>query len=281
MSLPWWAKIAAKLVLARVPISRHVWRRVNLFRHGQMDDTNYAEHIFIQHYNRVKLPAGWVGLELGPGDSILSAVLASHFGAAKFYLVDAGDFASPDMTAAKALAKKLGSPDLSGCTTRNEVLAACNAEYITTGVAGLKTIPPASVDFVFSNAVLEHVRVHEFAETLAEFHRLTKPSGTQSHAIDLRDHLQNALNNLRFSSRLWESPLMANSGFYTNRLRHSEIMAALNKAGFKINEVARTNWPQLPTARTAFHPDFQGYTEAELCISTFDVVLTPLSKSHE
>src|SRR5262245_16158823 len=34
---PWWMRVAAKLVLARLPISYRVWSRFSLFKHGEMD----------------------------------------------------------------------------------------------------------------------------------------------------------------------------------------------------------------------------------------------------
>jgi len=38
---------------------------------------------------------------------------------------------------------------------------------------------------------------------------------------------------MRFSTQAWESPLMAQSGFYTNRLRFSEMLNIFKEAGFR------------------------------------------------
>lgn len=40
--LPWWSRIAAKIVLSRLPAGYGLWRRIGLFRHGEMDRTGYA-----------------------------------------------------------------------------------------------------------------------------------------------------------------------------------------------------------------------------------------------
>jgi hypothetical protein len=40
--IPWYAKIAAKILLSRLPISYDLWRRANLFRHGAMDVPQHA-----------------------------------------------------------------------------------------------------------------------------------------------------------------------------------------------------------------------------------------------
>jgi SAM-dependent methyltransferase len=205
--LPWWVKMIAKAFLARLPLSGVLKQKLDIFRHGQMDDPAYAARIFAHHLARFQKPlTPWTCLELGPGDSLFTALLAKAAGAEKIWLVDAGDFAATSVDSFKTLARQLTAegkpvPDLSACQTRAEVLAACNAVYLTNGLAGLKTIPEATVDFIFSNAVLEHVRKADMPETLAELARIMKPSGLQSHTVDLRDHLQNGLNNLRFSEQ--------------------------------------------------------------------------------
>ena len=277
---PWWLKIAAKLVLARLPLPTAFWRQVKLFRHGAMDDPAYALRIFRHHYARSgELPAGWICLELGPGDSLLTALIAKAYGAGQVWLVDAGNFASTEITgfiklAGMLKADGLNVPEIKANMSVADVLALCNARYLVNGLAGLRTIPDASADFIFSNAVLEHVRAHEFAATLHELKRIMKPDGTQSHAIDLKDHLATSLNNLRFSPALWEKDwFAARSGFYTNRLRHSEIMSILNTAGYRVDEVTRTTWPALPLTRTKMHESFKRFDDTDHCISEFEIVL--------
>lgn len=36
---PWWLRIGAKLVLSRLPTGYGLWRKLNLFAHGAMDQT--------------------------------------------------------------------------------------------------------------------------------------------------------------------------------------------------------------------------------------------------
>jgi len=72
--LPWQLKIAAKIVLSRLPLSYRAWSRLRLFRHGAMDDPSSALEIFREHFNRSGIARGFTMLELGPGDSLASAV---------------------------------------------------------------------------------------------------------------------------------------------------------------------------------------------------------------
>ena len=280
--MQWIVKIVAKIVLARLPLPVSFWRAIKLFRHGAMDNPAYALKIFKLHYARWTRPhaEGWTCLELGPGDSLLTALIAKAHGAGRVYLVDAGNFASTEISAFLDVAQKLKAeglpvPDLAGCHNIEQILQKCGATYLTNGLADLRQIPSGSVDFAFSNAVLEHVRANEFEATMVELARIAHPQSQQSHIVDLRDHLHNSLNNLRFSASVWEGNLFSRSGFYTNRLRRCQIVQMMEKAGFEVEAIGQTTWPQLPLGKEQMHPDFRSFSESELMISTFDVVLTP------
>src|SRR5688572_16045409 len=77
-SVPWWAKIAAKIVLSRLPLPYGFWQRIGLFRHGCMDNSGYARTVFDTHVERAGLAGklrGKTVVELGPGDSVATAVV--------------------------------------------------------------------------------------------------------------------------------------------------------------------------------------------------------------
>ncbi len=98
--MTWIFKIIFKLILARIPVPYKFWRKVGLFRHGHMDSINYSHKIFNLHISRsfpTGTPSGMVMLELGPGDSIASSLLAFASGASQSYLLDVGNFAHKDI----------------------------------------------------------------------------------------------------------------------------------------------------------------------------------------
>jgi SAM-dependent methyltransferase len=277
--LPWWAKVAGKLVLSRLPIPARMWQRLGLFRHGAMDDPDYAARVFFSHHRRVGSPDldGATVVELGPGNSIASAVVASALGA-RCILVDAGPFATLEIESYRELAQLLRerghrAPDLSDATDLQDVLRRCDAEYHTDGIASLRRLPPASVDFVFSQAVLEHVRRDEFEESIELLARALRTDGTASHRVDLKDHLGGALNNLRFRSSVWESSVFRNAGFYTNRLALSEMDDVFNRFHASVETTIRTEWARAPLERSRLAPEFRSRSEADLMVSGFDVVL--------
>lgn len=41
--LPWWLKIASKLILARLPLSYQIWKKSGLFEHGHMQSVQDEE----------------------------------------------------------------------------------------------------------------------------------------------------------------------------------------------------------------------------------------------
>ncbi|MEJ2032477.1 MAG: class I SAM-dependent methyltransferase [Deltaproteobacteria bacterium] len=281
MAINWAFKIAAKLLLARLPIPYRTLKRLGVFGHGSMDSVEYPIKIFRLHAERAYpsgVPAGLVLLELGPGDSVASALLGYAYGASRIYLVDVGAFASRDVMFYRTLAKRLQDaglevPELDKAVSLEDVLRACNAEYLTDGLTGLRGLPCGSVDFVWSHSVLEHIRLREFAKVLRELQRILKPGALSSHNVDFQDHLGGALNNLRFPERVWESPLFATSGFYTNRIPAVRMHRMFAEAGFTIEEEAFGRWSALPTPRAAVHADFRRYRDEDLLNRTSHMLL--------
>lgn len=282
-ALPWQARLGAKLVLSRVPARYHLWQRLQLFRHGQMDDPGYASRVFCAHLERSSFPrkdGGFTCLELGPGDSLFTALLARAYGADQTFLVDAGPFAREEVAPYQAMARFLreqGRPleGVEHATSLSQVLQAVNGQYLTEGLRSLQQLPEGSVDFIFSHAVLEHIRLEEFQPTMQALRRVLRPGGISSHRVDLQDHLGGALNNLRFSRATWEADWMTRSGFYTNRIRFSPMLKHFEQAGFAVEVLGAERWQTSPTPRRSLAPEFQTLSEDDLLVSGFDVLLRP------
>jgi hypothetical protein len=127
--LPWWSKIAAKIVLSRLPAGYGLWQRIELFRRGYMDDTGYALGVFNAHVAAAGLQGNLAGktiLEIGPGDSGVSAIIA-HAHGARAILVDVGPFAKSAPETYAGLIKRLKAeglkpPDISNCYILDDLL---------------------------------------------------------------------------------------------------------------------------------------------------------------
>ena len=282
-ALPWWTKLGAKVVLSRLPAGYRAWERVGLFVHGAMDKPEYAWRVVSEHLGRT----GWtdftdrVVVELGPGDSLATALIARALGARQVWLIDAGPYARTELEPYRRLEQHLRTlgfapPAIDSFRNTAEMLQACGARYETAGLPALRNIRSGSVDLVFSQAVLEHVRLQDFGPLLVEMRRILAPHGIASHQIDLKDHLAASLNHLRFSQGVWESDFMAHSGFYTNRLRRPEIEQMFRAAGFDVDIQGVRRWPSLPLPRRKLSRPFRSLPDEELRVSQFDVVARPI-----
>ena len=276
--IPWYLKIGAKLALARIPLPYGLWKRIGIFDNGPMNETAYALQVFKLHHQAGHPRPGFTCVELGPGDSLLSALFACAHGAGQTYLIDAGRFASEDLAMYRRVAAELKAagydvPVEFGSVA--EMLRLCRAEYLTDSLPALASIPAKSVDLIWSQSVMEHVFKGEFPAMVAEWRRILRDDGVASHSIDLKDHFNSALNNLRFSDRVWESRLFQTSGFYTNRIRHLEMLQLFRDHGFTVEVTSQKRWGQLPTPRASLAPRFRGLTDGDLLVHSFTVVLRP------
>jgi len=280
--LRWRAKILAKVVLARLPVPYRVWRRIGVFRHGRMRSGDYAVQVFDQVVERAGLDdvRGLRLLELGPGDSLFSAVLANAAGAASSVHVDVGEFVDRDLDRyrefAELLTQRGHTPiDMGSVASLEELLERCHARYLTQGLESLRGLPAGSIDLAWSQSTIEHVRAAELPALLGELRRVMSAGGRAVHLVDLRDHLADGLNNLRFSRRVWESRLFADSGFYTNRARLPTLLELFADAGFSTEVLSARRWETLPTPRRRLAPEFRDLADDDLRVAVFVVRLTP------
>ncbi|MCI5211409.1 MAG: methyltransferase domain-containing protein [Candidatus Electrothrix sp. ATG2] len=194
-------------------------------------------------------------------------------------MVDSGCFASMKKSYYESLVKLIQDRgmlcEFNKVSLVSDLIEHCGGVYYTDGLKSLKTIPDQSVDFIWSQAVLEHIRLYEFDETMHELRRVVRADGICSHRVDLKDHLGGSANNLRFGRHIWESDWIASSGFYTNRLRFMEMMAKFKGAGFDIHVINKVKWQDVPISKKKLALEFREMTNANLLISGFDVILKP------
>jgi hypothetical protein len=218
---------------------------------------------------------------LGPGDGLLSSLLAPAAFSSGLVLLDVGDYAHKNIKHYLAqvrgfIEKHLGAelPDYSVATDVPSMLSKANGRYLCEGLESLRSLEDESFDLIFSQAVLEHVRKAEFAEIIQQSYRLVKTNGIVSHVIDFKDHLGGALNNMRISSHLWERPwFAARSGFYTNRLRLSEIVKICERVGFRVEVCNVRRWDESPINRTQLAHEFDYLSDEDLCVSGAHLIM--------
>lgn len=275
--VPWWAKIILKIILAKLPISYKVWAKIGIFRHGKMDQIDYSIRVFRKHLEinglQFESLSGLKVLEIGPGDSLATAILTSNYGGSSI-LVDAADYASKDVNKYNKIYRSISSKGVGDeYSDINDFFEKTKSKYLTSGLESLKCIPSNSVDFIFSQAVLEHIKLSEFVEVQKQIFRILKVGATGSHRIDLKDHLGGGLSNLILPKNIWETDIFYDSGFYTNRLRFEQIIEILINVGFSVEVVEKDIWEHLPIPAKKMSSPFRSYTFENLRCSGFTVLL--------
>jgi len=96
--IPWYMKIAIKLAVGNIPgMQKFTSGILPIFQQGPRKDPHYNINVYFQHFrrfvefNRVEVGIGFGDynvLELGPGKSLGSGIVAYILGAKKVYLVD-------------------------------------------------------------------------------------------------------------------------------------------------------------------------------------------------
>ena len=277
----WLTKIIIKIIISRLPVKYSYWKKINIFKHGAMEDFNYSRNIFEGHfndmnkYNKIRNP---IIMEIGPGDSLFSMIYSRKYTTNAFYFIDVHNFANKNTELYLKLIKQLKSEgflvdfNIKADFSFQELIEFCRTSYLTNGLKDLKKIKSNSVNYIFSHSVLEHIRLFELEEMIYEMYRILKPGGILSHNINYKDHLDESLNNLRFSTHLWESNLFANSGFYTNRVPAVKMHSLFRKVGLNMLSENFGSWDKLPISRSKINRDFNDFSDKELSISTSSLI---------
>lgn len=101
--------------------------------------------------------------------------------------------------------------------------------------------PTDDIDILVSRAVLEHVPAQDLERLFPRFLRILVPGGVCCHIVDNSDHWEHKdkslsrVNFLRYEEReiIWRLAQL-NVQSFQNRLRHSDYLSMLQKAGFMI-----------------------------------------------
>jgi SAM-dependent methyltransferase len=214
-----------------------------------------------------------VCLELGPGNSFISAYTFLAHGARKVIQVD-------------KFSRRLET-DRQRDYFRRELAYFFEVEGLDKApYAGPEGINPSLIeliegdiieldlketaDFVFSKSVLEHVK--DPAGTVASLARLTKRGGIAYHTIDMRDHYNfgNPFKFYKYTRHVWETYLTREGISYTNRMRCDEFEQLFVENGF---EIVWANKRYAPLPRMQLAAEFADMSEDALTTSIADFIL--------
>ncbi len=273
----WFLKIIIKIIISRLNISYKIWKKIKIFRHGNMENFEYSRKIFESHFrdmNKIRRIKNPKIMEIGPGDSLFSMIYSRKYSSEKFYFIDVDNFANKNIKLYDQLQEELEKENFFSVKLKkdfknfDDVLNFYNAKYLISGIESLSKIKDNSIDYIFSHSVMEHVRKDELNILIKEMYRILKPNGVISHNINYKDHLGESLNNLRFSEKIWESDFFAKSGFYTNRITAKKMHNNFKKIGFNLVKENFGRWDSLPIKKNSLSKEFRNLSEDELMIPT-------------
>jgi SAM-dependent methyltransferase len=185
--------------------------------------------------------AGKTVLEVGPGPNFAAVLALAALGARpavadrflapwqeeyhpKFYAALADEVArrypTADVRCLRAVVEANGYPE--EIIRRYE----CAVEDLA--------VPSDSMDFVFSNAVGEHL--FDVGRAFEQIYRATRPGGYGMHQIDFRDHnrFDRPLEFLLMNEKDFQAEFQHYHGERGNRLRPDEVAGLMRAAGFEI-----------------------------------------------
>jgi len=277
----WILKFIIKLALSHLKISYSFLQKLNISRHGRADSINYSLGVLNNHLDNFKIShnelKGKNFLEIGPGDGIINAIVIGAFGG-KTILIDNGSYINQNLDHYKRVIDKLScifpqvNFHIGTINSFDDILNTFNIEYKTNGVNSILTVQDESIDYIFSQAVFEHIDKDIVAKYIDEMHRCLCFYGKMSHSIDFKDHLAFSLNHLRFPSKIWESKLIKGTNLYLNRLRSSEFLHLFENAGFKLISSTHLKWNSYPLKRSLFAKEFSDFSEIDFLIHNTEYV---------
>lgn len=221
--------------------------------------------------------------EVGPGEFLYNAFYEYQMGAVKEYLIDVEDWAGvgngkqgydePRIALSSSLEINRELPNNLVDLPLGKQLEKINAVYSIEGIGGYSLIMDASVDFIFSNVVLQHIRKREFEQTIGEMSRIMKLGAIAFHTVDLRDMLGGHKRHLEIPSNVWEDDIHYSMPCYTNRIQCNQMCDVFEKKGFSIMKVERGYFDDIPVKKNRLIDEFKDIPEEELMTSQFSIIL--------
>lgn len=161
---------------------------------------------------------------------------------------------------------------------QDDVLSSCNISYVAPGDVCHTGLPDASIDILYSNSVLEHVKKAALTKLFRESLRILRPLGVVVHCVACNDHYSHfdlnisSVNYLRFSERQWR--WWNNVLQYQNRLRAGDFLRVAEQTGLRIVAKRTYKSGNVNTALSHLHiaEEFCQYTQEELGITTVNFV---------
>lgn len=212
-------------------------------------------------------------LEIGPGKSLLLAIIFILKGAKKVYLVDKYKKIfdnSINLMLYNLFIKYYITHHNSHNFTDFDSIKKKIIYFSKNAIENFNILRKETIDFIFSNAVLEHV--YNLKLTIEKINLLLKKGGITYHQVDLRDHLHIRdkcyLDFLKYPEKYWR--FIGD----TNRIRYSQYLKIFKKFNFDLLEInsRKLKSKGISIIKKDFNKQFQKLSNEDLSIISFNIL---------
>lgn len=207
--------------------------------------------------------------EFGAGYELFITMCLASFGFRTIHTVDRVQWACPDSLnyAAQNVQQRTKFPEaIAPPFTQSNYIQVLSdyyrIDYQAPADARNTSLADNSIDYIFSNAVLEHIPMEELKPILKECHRLLAADGLVMFTVGYMDHCFNRTVSpcyfYRFPEKEWKKMYPPDGH---NRLRHSDYKKLFEEAGFDVVSSTAIS----PLYEDTYKPErFAGWTAQQL-----------------
>jgi len=212
-------------------------------------------------------------LEIGPGKSLLLAIIFILKGAKKVYLVDKYKKIfdnSINLMLYNLFIKYYITRHNSHNFTDFDSIKKKIIYFSKNAIENFNILRKETIDFIFSNAVLEHV--YNLKLTIEKINLLLKKGGITYHQVDLKDHVHIRdkcyLDFLKYPEKYWR--FIGD----TNRIRYSQYLKIFKKFNFDLLEInsRKLKSKGISIIKKDFNKEFQKLSDEDLSIISFNIL---------
>lgn len=219
-----------------------------------------------------------VFLEIGAGRDLAVPVALRLLGVPRIIAMDVQRIARLDLVthAARVISELAGAtaPDFRSW----DELAKWGVEYIAPYDLPQAQLNHSSVDCLYSVDTLEHIPTESLERLFVEANKVVTPSGLSIHLVDFTDHYARSdrtisrFNFLQYSNEEWRrfNPAM----HYVNRLRHSDLLALIERCGWRVLSTEPTLSESIPEVKAALAQEFRERSSEDLFTARSWIVST-------
>jgi SAM-dependent methyltransferase len=248
-------------------ISKELWS------HEHLESKLEIANTYLETYQKFRNERPKNALDFGAGFDVIIPLYLSQKGIGH-HIYDNENKLIPELVIKRA--NEIFKPQKVQFTSVQEILEANRIIQVS---SSFQELVHSSIQFdvIHSTVVFEYLSEEEIEKTLQGFKKLLNPKGLVMLTINYRDHWSHAdagisdYNFLRYSKQEWKRFCPPTCG--QNRMRHSDYLACITSAGFKVLTEETVSGQISELRGKTIHQDFKDYAIEDLLVKESFLVL--------